>query len=185
MGSIVNGIGLTQGMLKPYGSTFLIFSDYMRPAVGCRRSRHMQSLWVWTHDRRRRRGRADASAGRAPHGAPGDPEPLVRPPGDANETAMAWRIALEREGGPVALSLSRQKLPTLDRTEVAPAEDALRGAYTLWQSGDGLPTSSCSRPAPRSASPTRRRRRWTRTSASSRCRAGSSSPSSRRTTATR
>jgi transketolase len=52
---------------------------------------------------------------------------------------MAWRIALEREGGPVALALSRQKLPTLDRTEVAPAEDALRGAYTLWQSGDGLP----------------------------------------------
>jgi transketolase len=60
-------------------------------------------------------------------------------PGDANETSMAWRIALEREGGPVALALSRQKLPTLDRSEVASAEGALRGAYTLWQSGDGLP----------------------------------------------
>jgi transketolase len=60
-------------------------------------------------------------------------------PGDANETSMAWRIALEREDGPVALALSRQKLETLDRTEVAPAEGALRGAYTLWQSGDGLP----------------------------------------------
>jgi transketolase len=60
-------------------------------------------------------------------------------PGDANETTMAWRIALEREGGPVALALSRQKLPTLDRSEVAPAEGALRGAYTLWQSGDGTP----------------------------------------------
>jgi transketolase len=60
-------------------------------------------------------------------------------PADANETAMAWRIALEREGGPVALALSRQKVPTLDRSEVAPAEGTLRGAYTLWQSGEGVP----------------------------------------------
>ena len=98
-------------------------------------------------------------------------------PADANETAMAWRIALEREGGPVALALSRQKLPTLDRSEVAAAEGALRGAYALWQSGDGrarlilLATGSevC-------ASRSRPRGRWTgRTSASSRCRAGSSS----------
>ena len=55
---------------------------------------------------------------------------------------MAWRIAIERDGGPVALGLSRQKLPTLDRTEVAPAEGVLRGAYTLWQSGTACPTSS-------------------------------------------
>ena len=54
-------------------------------------------------------------------------------PGDANETAMAWRIALERADGPVALALTRQKLPTLDRSEVAPPEGVLRGAYTLWQ----------------------------------------------------
>ena len=52
---------------------------------------------------------------------------------------MAWRIALERRGGPVALALSRQKLPTLDRSEVAAADGALRGAYSLWQSGDGEP----------------------------------------------
>ena len=100
----------------------------------------MQSLWVWTHD----------SVGVGEDGPTHQPVEhhmalraipnlwYVRP-GDANETAMAWRIALEREGGPVALALSRQKLPTLDRTEVAPAEDALRGAYTLWQSGEGLP----------------------------------------------
>jgi transketolase len=56
-------------------------------------------------------------------------------PGDANETAHAWRIALEREGGPVALALSRQKLTTLDQ----PTDGALRGAYNLWQSGEGLP----------------------------------------------
>jgi transketolase len=60
-------------------------------------------------------------------------------PADANETAMAWRIALEREGGPVALALTRQKVPTLDRSEVAAAEGALRGAYTLWQSGENEP----------------------------------------------
>jgi transketolase len=60
-------------------------------------------------------------------------------PGDANETSMAWRIVLEREGGPVALALTRQKLPTFDRSEVASAEGALRGAYTLWQRGDGEP----------------------------------------------
>jgi transketolase len=140
MGSIVNGIGLTQGMLKPYGSTFLIFSDYMRPAVRLSALAHMQSVWVWTHD----------SVGLGEDGPTHQPVEhhmalraipnlwYVRP-GDANETAMAWRIALEREGGPVALALSRQKLPTFDRSEVAPAEGALRGAYTLWQSGDGLP----------------------------------------------
>ena len=58
-------------------------------------------------------------------------------PADANETSMAWRIALERPDGPVALALTRQKLPTFDRTEVAPASGALRGAYTLWQRGEG------------------------------------------------
>ena len=139
MGSIVNGIGLTDGMLKPYGSTFLIFSDYMRPAVRLSALGHMQSLWVWTHD----------SVGVGEDGPTHQPVEhhmalraipnlwYVRP-GDANETSMAWRIAMEREGGPVALALSRQKLETLDRTEVAPAEGALRGAYTLWQSGQRL-----------------------------------------------
>ena len=187
MGSIVNGISLTQGMLKPYGSTFLIFSDYMRPAVRLSALGHMQSLWVWTHD----------SVGLGEDGPTHQPVEhhmtlrsipnlwYVRP-GDANETSMAWRIALEREGGPVALALSRQKLPTLDRSEVAPAEGALRGAYTLWQSGDGQPDIVAARDRLRGrASPTRPRARWTPTSASSRCRAGSSSPSSRRTTATR
>ncbi|MDH5332359.1 MAG: transketolase, partial [Thermoleophilia bacterium] len=60
-------------------------------------------------------------------------------PGDANETSVAWRIALERADGPVALALTRQKLPTLDRSDVAPAEGALQGAYTLWQAGSGEP----------------------------------------------
>jgi len=140
MGSIVNGISLTQGMLKPYGSTFLIFSDYMRPAVRLSALGRLQSVWVWTHD----------SVGLGEDGPTHQPVEhhmalraipnlwYVRP-ADANETSMAWRIALEREGGPVALALSRQKVPTLDRTEVEPAAGALRGAYTLWQSGEGLP----------------------------------------------
>ena len=140
MGSIVNGIALVPGMVKPFGSTFLIFSDYMRPAVRLSALMHLPVVWVWTHD----------SVGVGEDGPTHQPVEhhmalraipnlwYVRP-GDANETAMAWRIALEREDGPVALALTRQKLPTLDRTEVAAAEGALRGAYTLWQSGQGEP----------------------------------------------
>ena len=136
MGAIVNGIALTQGMLKPYGSTFLIFSDYMRPAVRLSALGHLQSVWAWTHD-------SVAVGEDGPTHEPVEHHMALRAipnlwyvrPGDANETAHAWRIALEREGGPVALALSRQKLTTLDQ----PTEGALRGAYTLWQSGDGLP----------------------------------------------
>jgi transketolase len=136
MGSIVNGIALTQGMLKPYGSTFLIFSDYMRPAVRLSALGHLQSVWAWTHD-------SVAVGEDGPTHQPVEHHMALRAipnlwyvrPGDANETAAAWRIALEREGGPVALALSRQKVPTLD----LPTDGALRGAYVLWQSGDGLP----------------------------------------------
>ena len=115
MGSIVNGIALTQGMLKPYGSTFLIFSDYMRPAVRLSALGHLQSVWAWTHD-------SVAVGEDGPTHQPVEHHMALRAipnlwyvrPGDANETAAAWRIALEREGGPVALALSRQKVPTLD-----------------------------------------------------------------------
>ncbi|MBA2296483.1 MAG: transketolase [Actinobacteria bacterium] len=140
MGSIVNGIALTQGMLKPYGSTFLIFSDYMRPAVRLSALGKLQSVWAWTHD-------SVAVGEDGPTHQPVEHHMALRAipnlwyvrPADANETSVAWRIALEREGGPVALALSRQKVPTFDRSEVAPAEGALRGAYTLWQSGEGAP----------------------------------------------
>ncbi len=140
MGSIVNGIALNPAMLKPYGSTFLIFSDYMRPAVRLSALMGIETVWAWTHD----------SVGLGEDGPTHQPVEhhmalraipnlwYVRP-ADANETAMAWRIALERQGGPVALALSRQKVPTLDRSQVAPAEGALRGAYVLWQSGEGEP----------------------------------------------
>ncbi|MGZ8716683.1 MAG: transketolase [Gaiellaceae bacterium] len=140
MGSIVNGISLEPAMLRPYGSTFLIFSDYMRPAVRLSALTGLPVAWVWTHD----------SIGVGEDGPTHQPVEhhmalraipslwYVRP-ADANETSMAWRIALEREDGPVALALSRQKLSTFDRADVAPAEGTLRGAYTLWQSGAGDP----------------------------------------------
>ncbi len=136
MGSIVNGISLHNGMLKPYGATFFVFSDYMRPAVRLSALGHYPVIWVWTHD----------SIGVGEDGPTHQPVEhlmslrampnlwLVRPC-DANETAVAWKVAIEREGGPVALALSRQKLPTLDRSEVAPAAGLERGAYTLWESG--------------------------------------------------
>ena len=140
MGSIVNGIALNPAMLKPYGSTFLIFSDYMRPAVRLSALMGVETVWAWTHD----------SVGLGEDGPTHQavehhmalraiPNLWYVRPADANETAMAWRIALERQGGPVAMALTRQKVPTLDRTEVAAAEGALRGAYTLWQTGEGDP----------------------------------------------
>ena len=140
MGSIVNGIALDPAMLKPYGSTFLIFSDYMRPAVRLSALMGLESLWVWTHD-------SVAVGEDGPTHQPVEHHMALRAipnlwyvrPGDANEASMAWRLALERRGGPVALALTRQKLPVLDRAEVASAEGTLRGAYVLWQSAEGDP----------------------------------------------
>ncbi|HEU5362902.1 MAG TPA: transketolase [Gaiellaceae bacterium] len=136
MGSIVNGIGVHGGCVKPYGSTFLIFSDYMRPAVRLSALMGLPVVWVWTHD----------SVGLGEDGPTHQPVEtyaalraipnlwFVRP-ADANETAWAWKVALERQDGPVALSLSRQKVPTLDRSDLAPASGLELGAYTLWESG--------------------------------------------------
>jgi transketolase len=135
MGSIVNGIAAHGGCVKPYGSTFLIFSDYMRPAVRLSALMGLPVVWVWTHD----------SVGLGEDGPTHQPVETYAAlraipnlwfmrPADANETAEAWRVTLERTDGPVALSLSRQKVPTLDRTELAPASQLERGAYTLWES---------------------------------------------------
>jgi transketolase len=135
MGSIVNGIGVHGGCMKPYGSTFLIFSDYMRPAVRLSALMGLPVVWAWTHD----------SVGLGEDGPTHQPVEtyaalraipnlwFVRP-ADANETAWAWKVALERQDGPVALSMSRQKVPTLDRSELAPASGLENGAYTLWDS---------------------------------------------------
>ena len=139
MGSIVNGLSLHGGILKPYGSTFLIFSDYMRAAVRLSALSRLQSLWVWTHD----------SVGLGEDGPTHQPVEhyaalraipflyFIRP-ADATETAGAWQVALEREDGPVALALTRQKLPVLAGTT---RHGVSRGAYVVWESeeANGLP----------------------------------------------
>ena len=134
MGSIVNGLALHGGMVKPYGSTFLIFSDYMRPAVRLSALSRLPVVWAWTHD----------SVGLGEDGPTHQPVEhyaalraiphfrFIRP-ADATETVGAWKVALELEDGPVGLALSRQKLPTLEETQ----RDAVaRGAYVLWESSE-------------------------------------------------
>jgi transketolase len=136
MGSIVNGIAVHGGCVKPYGSTFLIFSDYMRPAVRLSALMGLPVVWAWTHD-------SVAVGEDGPTHQPVEMYAALRAipnlwfmrPGDANETAYAWKVALDRTDGPVALSLSRQKVTTLDRSDLAPASMVERGAYTLWESG--------------------------------------------------
>jgi transketolase len=137
MGSAVNGICLHGGMVRPYGSTFLVFSDYMRPAIRLSALMNISVAWVFTHD----------SVGLGEDGPTHQPVEhfmalraipnltVVRP-ADANETAIAWRSTLEAEG-PVAMLLTRQNLPVLDRTSLGAAEDALRGAYVLAEAENG------------------------------------------------
>jgi transketolase len=140
MGAIINGAAAHGGLVKPYGSTFLIFSDYMRGAVRLSALMGLGVVWVWTHD-------SIALGEDGPTHQPVEhytalramPRLWVIRPGDANETSLAWRVALEREDGPVALLLSRQNVETLDRDEVASADGLLRGAYVLWDAPGGEP----------------------------------------------
>jgi len=137
MGSIVNGLALHGGMVKPYGSTFLVFSDYMRPAVRLSALGHLPVVWAWTHD----------SLGVGEDGPTHQPIEhyaalraiphlwFIRP-GDANETVYAWKLALEREDGPVAMSMTRQKIATLDRSDLGAASGVEKGAYVLWESAE-------------------------------------------------
>jgi transketolase len=135
MGAIINGAAAHGGIVKPYGSTFLIFSDYMRPSVRLSALMGLPVVWVWTHD-------SVALGEDGPTHQPVEhyaalraiPRLWVIRPADANETSVAWRVALEREDGPVALLLSRQNIPVLDRDEVASAELLERGGYVLWDS---------------------------------------------------
>ncbi len=130
MGSILNGMALYGGVI-PFGATFLIFSDYMRPPIRLAALMGIKTLYVYTHD----------SIGLGEDGPTHQPvEQLaalraipgltVIRPGDANETAEAWRVAIQRKG-PVALALTRQALPTLDRTQMASASNLAKGAYVL------------------------------------------------------
>ncbi|HXM86936.1 MAG TPA: transketolase [Solirubrobacteraceae bacterium] len=141
MGAIVNGACAHGGIVKPYGSTFLMFSDYMRGSVRLSALMGLPVVWVWTHDSI---GLGEDGPTHQPieHYASlrAIPHLWVIRPGDANETVVAWRVALQRDDGPVALLLSRQNIPTLDRDEVASADGLERGGYALWDSdGDATP----------------------------------------------
>lgn len=139
MGGVVNGMAY-HGGLRPFGATFLVFSDYMRPAIRLAAISHLPSIWVFTHD----------SIGVGEDGPTHQPVEHVTAlraipnlvtirPADANETVHAWRVALARTHAPTALILTRQNLPTLDRSIYSDASLLERGAYALSDMGDSDP----------------------------------------------
>jgi len=134
MGAAMNGIAL-HGGLRVFGGTFLVFSDYMRPTIRLAAMMHLPVIYVFTHD----------SIGLGEDGPTHQPVehlPALRAipnlwvvrPADANETVVAWRLAMERQDGPVALILSRQSLPILDVPLSVVEEGVARGAYVLLDS---------------------------------------------------
>ncbi|KAB2348855.1 transketolase [Actinomadura rudentiformis] len=140
MGAILNGIAL-HGGTRPYGGTFLVFSDYMRPAVRLAALMGLPVTYVWTHD----------SIGLGEDGPTHQPVEhlwalraipgldVVRP-GDPNETAVAWRTILEHTDRPAGLALTRQKIPTFERGNgIAPADGVAKGGYVLADASNGSP----------------------------------------------
>ena len=139
MGAILNGLALHGGFI-PYGATFFVFSDYMRPAMRLAAIMEQRVIYVFTHD----------SIGVGEDGTTHQPVEqlanlravprlIVIRPCDANETACAWRVAIETRDRPVAMVLTRQDVTTLDRTLYAPAEGLRRGAYILSEAAGGTP----------------------------------------------
>jgi transketolase len=140
MGAVLNGIALHGGIV-PYGGTFLVFSDYMRPAIRLAAMMGLHVIYVFTHD----------SIGLGEDGPTHQPVEMlaalrvipnlhVLRPADAVETAEAWHFAIERRGGPVALALTRQNLAPLDRTGIDPDRVGLkRGGYVLADADGGKP----------------------------------------------
>lgn len=146
MGAIVNGIVL-HGPTRAFGGTFLIFSDYMRPAVRLAALMQIPSIYVWTHD-------SVALGGDGPTHQPIEQLTALRAipgldvirPADANEVSYAWLAMLQRRGGPAGIALSRQNLPVFDRGTGAASGDVLasasnvaRGAYVLAEAPGGSP----------------------------------------------
>ena len=134
MGGILNGMTLYGGVI-PYGGTFLVFSDYMRPSIRLASISHIRPIYVFTHD----------SIGLGEDGPTHQPVEhlaalrsipglIVIRPADANETAYAWKAAINFKKGPVALILTRQNLPVFDRTVFNSAANVLKGAYILKES---------------------------------------------------
>ena len=139
MGAVLNGIALHRGFI-PFGGTFLIFSDYMRPSIRLAALTHLKPIYVFTHD----------SIGLGEDGPTHQPiEQLaalraipnmtVIRPSDATEVVEAWRAAVLHQGGPVALVLTRQKVPVVDRATYAPATGLQRGGYVLADAAGGNP----------------------------------------------
>jgi transketolase len=138
MGAVCNGLALSK--LRPFGSGFLIFSDYMKPPIRLGAIMELPVVYVFTHD----------SIGVGEDGPTHQPVEqivalraipglVVLRPGDANEVAEAWRLVLGLQHEPACLILSRQNLPTLDRTRYAPASGLRRGAYVLADAAKGTP----------------------------------------------
>ncbi|MEW6092643.1 MAG: transketolase, partial [Chloroflexota bacterium] len=139
MGAVVNGMAVFGGLI-PYGATFLTFSDYMRTPIRLSAHSGYPSIWVFTHD----------SIGVGEDGPTHQPVEhlaslraipglVVIRPADANETAVAWKVAISRRSGPTVLALTRQNVPILDRSLYAPADGLERGAYVLADLGEGDP----------------------------------------------
>jgi transketolase len=134
MGSILNGMALSKYLI-PYGATFFVFSDYMRPPIRLAAIMKIRSIFIFTHD----------SIGLGEDGTTHQPiEQLISlrsipnitviRPADANETAQAWRVALEHTDGPVALLLTRQEIPVIDQKKYTKATELEKGAYILSES---------------------------------------------------
>jgi transketolase len=138
MGAILNGLSLSK--LRPFGATFFIFSDYMRPAIRLSALMELPTLFVFTHD-----AMGDGEDG--PTHQPVEqlaslraiPGLMTMRPGDANEVVEAYRVILRLRHQPAVLALSRQALPTLDRKKYAPASGVARGAYVVGDAPGGMP----------------------------------------------
>ena len=139
MGTILNGLAAHAGVV-PFGATFLIFSDYMRPPIRLAAMMKLHVIYVFTHDSIALG--QDGSTHQPVEqlaGLRAVPGLTVIRPGDANETSVAWRVALEAGDHPVALILTRQNVPTLDRTQCATADGLRQGAYVLADAPNGKP----------------------------------------------
>jgi transketolase len=139
MGAIMNGLAVHGGIV-PFGATFLIFSDYMRPPMRLAALMGLHVIYVFTHDSI---ALGEDGSTHQPveqlAGLRAVPRLNVIRPGDANETAIAWRVALEARDQPVALILTRQDVPTLDRAQFAAADGLRRGGYVLADAPGGKP----------------------------------------------
>lgn len=139
MGAIVNGMAYHGGFI-PFGATFLVFTDYMRGSIRLSALSHLQTIWVMTHD----------SIGLGEDGPTHQPVEhlaslraipnlVVIRPADANETAEAWRVAINRKHSPTLIALTRQAVPTYDRNQYAKSSQLQNGAYVLTDMGKGAP----------------------------------------------